>query len=359
MKDYIVANAGHPGDVSGIEQRILDAYQSLLDAEESIENVENILVDLSNESFDVCNALSFVDRLTEISNSVVDTLSSMINGITSAFSIGLQEDGETESGIADGEILEGGNVEDASIGNVEPTIAPGLEEYCATGILMKKYTMLKYKIEKIKLVIERKVLEVTKSVLIWTLDGRGSMMTVPIQAPLAATATAASLADSILSKVEMILTLIGSINMISVDGAGTAFFATPKSLTKTGIKIMNSNQSTTNNLPDAIRKLMTEVEESIKKSNGELKKSYIAAAAAEGAASAASGNFEYSGIGNLEVFDPQKVKDLVNAILTTVVDADALPRYEKLSILNPRFMVYLATGLEPAAKKSFGIPGFP
>jgi hypothetical protein len=46
-------------------------------------------------------------------------------------------------------------------------------------------------------------------------------------------------------------------------------------------------------------------------------------------------------------------------LLQALTDAEAVPRYEKLSITNVRFLVFLVTGFEPAGKNTFGIPGFP
>lgn len=339
-KDYEVANIDVSVEFPDIEQRFLDAYQALLDCEESFHNIEKMVMDLTEEEWDICNILTLINKFKEILTSIVEIPITTVSKISSALSI------------------QGLDVNVSASGDL-PSISAGLEVYCVVGIIMKKLQILKYQIEKTKLVIQRRILEITGKVLVWTLNGKGSLLTTPIQAALAAIAALASIVNAIMTALGVVLSLLSNIPVISIGAASAAFFMTPKSFMKTDISITNVNQSTTNNIPDVINEAISEAEESIKKANGVVKKAAIAAAASIGATSAAAGNFVYSGVGDLEVFDPNKIRQLVNAILAMLFDADALPRYEKLNITNIRFLTYLATGFEPAAKKSFGIPGFP
>ena len=80
---------------------------------------------------------------------------------------------------------------------------------------------------------------------------------------------------------------------------------------------------------------------------------------AAGAASATSGKFDPGSFGNLPKFDPSIIRTAVMMLFQMLVDADAVPRYEKLSVANIRFFVFLVTGFEPAGKNTFGMPGFP
>lgn len=340
MKDFEVANIGTSSDLSDIDDRFLDAYQATIDCEESFHNVEMMVMDLDFEECDVCNTLSLVNKYRDILSSISEIPVIAASKITSVLS-------------ANGMDM------DSSVSPDTPSMSAGLEAYCAVGIIMKRFQILKYKIEKTKLAIERRILEITKSVLVWTLDGKGSTLTAPIQAALATVAALASVVNVIMTALGAALSLLDNIPVTNVGAASAALFMTPKSFVKTDITIANANHSTTNSIPDVINRAITEAEESIKRANGALKKAAIAAAAADGAASASNGEFEYSGIGDFEVFDPNKIRQIVNAIMLTLVDAEVLPRYEKLNITNIRFMTYLATGFEPAAKKSFGIPGFP
>jgi len=347
MKDYDAANIEQMGEVSDVEQRLMDAYGVLLDAEKEFDCIKDAFINFDLRELDICNIDKLINDLKEILGSLLELLTSTISKLTSILSV----PNINIPSIPDSSVLD-------NIPN--PTIAAGLEDYCATGILLKKFQVLKFKMEKMKLLIERKVLEITNGVLVWTLNGRGSMLTTPIQVPLAAISALASVANTIMTVLGSILSLLSNIPFININAAGAALFMTPKSMMKTDITIANSNQSTTNSIPSFVDTALTEVEESIKKANGVIKKSKIAACAADGAASAAAGSFEYAGIGNVfEKFDPKKIRDLINALLATLFDADALPRYEKLNIINVRFLVYLVTGFEPAAKKSFGIPGMP
>lgn len=339
-KDFEVGNVEQSGELSGIETRMLDAYQATLDADSQIDEIEKTIAELEGKDLDICNAADLISQL----NSVKDALSSVSSLMT----------GKITSALTNFANLAAGGV-----GIDELKIASGVEDYMATGIILKKFQILKYKIEKINLCVERIALKVTGSVLKWTCDGKGSLLTVPIQGVLIALAEVAQVVNVIITALGVLLSLIDSITVINVKSASTALFLTPKSMMKQDISIINANQSTTNNIPEPIDKLITATEESIKKANGEVKKTKIAACASAALSSASNGNVEFQSVGDFEKFDPQKIRNLVKAIMLTLVDADAVPRYEKLSITNPRFMFYLITGFEPKAHASFGIPGFP
>ena len=340
MKDFEVANVDNSAELSDIETRMMDAYQGVLDSEAQIDEIEKVMNELDGVDLDICNAGDLVSQLNDVKDKLSQVASTMSGRITSA-------------------LTNSANLAAGGAGTDELKIASGVEKYLATGIILKKFQIIKYKIEKIKLVVERKALEVSGSVLRWCVDGRGSLLTVPIQGVLAALAAVAVVINTLMSALSVLLSLLDSITIINVKSASTALFMTPKSMMKQDISIMNANQSTTNNIPNPVDKLITTTEETAKKTNGEVKKAKVAAAAASASSSVSSGQFQYNSIGNFEVFDPAKIRALVKAIMLTLVDADAVPRYEKLSVTNPRFMAYLITGFEPKAHASFGIPGFP
>ena len=171
--------------------------------------------------------------------------------------------------------------------------------------------------------------------------------------------SAAAAANIILSVIDSIVTMINSVNIMNVNGAGMAFFPTPKSITKVDISISNSNQSTTNNIPDPVNQMISKSENPIRESNGKIKQAKILSMGAAGASSASSGNFDAGSFGSLPKFDPSIIRNAVTILMQMLVDADAVPRYEKLSISNIRFLVFLVTGFEPAGKRTFVIPGFP
>ena len=104
--------------------------------------------------------------------------------------------------------------------------------------------------------------------------------------------------------------------------------------------------------------MISKSENKIRESNGKLKHEKILSMGASGASSASSGIFDAGSFGSLPKFDPSIIRNDVTMLMNTIVDADAVPRYEKLSVSNIRVLVFLVTGFEPAGKKTFGIPGF-
>jgi hypothetical protein len=153
--------------------------------------------------------------------------------------------------------------------------------------------------------------------------------------------------------------MINGLTIMNVNGSGMAFFLTPKSIVKTDISILNPNQATTNFIPPGIDETITQAEQTVRKANGATKLAKIASMGAAGQSSAGSGEFNPGSFGSLPKFDTAAVRNAVNMILQAIVCAEAVPRYEKLSVSNIRFLTFLVTGFEPAGKKTFGIPGYP
>jgi hypothetical protein len=147
--------------------------------------------------------------------------------------------------------------------------------------------------------------------------------------------------------------------ILNVKSSGCCFFLTPKSFKKTDIKVMNVNKSLTNNIPEAIDKLLTQAEQKMKEKVADKRTNEISKMKANGANSAPSGELNVGSMGSFPKFSADEIKKARKILLQTLVDADGLPRYEDLKLTNVRFLVYLVTGFEPAANKSFGIPGFP
>ena len=224
---------------------------------------------------------------------------------------------------------------------------------------MKRFQIIKLKVSKFKLIVERKVFTITRDILKWTVEGKGSSATSALQAPLAALSAVASVANTILTALGTLLTFVENLFPLNVKAASCAFFMTPKSLSKVDISIANVNSSTTNTIPEPIDKALSKAESSIDEINKTKKVTAVASAAASGSASAASGSFSFLEIPNFDKFDSEIIIKAIRSILSSLFDAEPLPRYEKLTPINFRFLTYLATGLEPAAKQCFGLPGFP
>jgi hypothetical protein len=166
--------------------------------------------------------------------------------------------------------------------------------------------------------------------------------------------------NTISTVISSILSMINAMTIMNVNGAGMAFFPTPKSLTKTNINISNVNQSVTNFIPNAVDIAIEQAGQIFKKNRSVEKQTKIAAMSAAAAASVADdGVFDPGTLGGLSKFDANSVKNAINAILQTIVCAEATPRYESLKISYIRFLTFLVTGFEPAGKRTFGIPGYP
>ena len=223
-------------------------------------------------------------------------------------------------------------------------------KYLAVQIILKKFQILKYRIDLIKNEISIMIAKLTKMVLSGILVGKvmSSVM-----------ASAAAAVNSVLTIIDAIVTMINSTVILNVNGGCMTFFQTPKSIIKADMIIANSHQSTTNSIPDPINEMISEAENKIRTANGAIKKGRIIAMAAAGAASAVGGDFEPGSFGNIPKFDPSIIREAIMMIIQLLTDAEALPRYEKLSITNIRFLTFLVTGFEPAGKRTFGIPGFP
>jgi len=344
--DYEIDASLSSGNVVDVSASLSSAYKATTTIEDKLDDLESAINDAIPDKLDICNMGDTIASLTKIQSILADIVSSLASGITDSLTKGL--DINIDASV------------DASIGVSTNSVQIPVEmlQYLSTGIIMKKYQILKYRIEKIKLVVERMALEETEKVFVWVLAGKGSLLTAPIDAALAALSTVASLISVLLNILGLILTVLSNISIINVKGAGCMFFLTPKSMSSKDITVMNVNQSTTNNIPQPVDIAISEASMIIDQANKVSIDAGVAAMSAAGAATAATG-LDLGEFPKLPKFDPQKVRDAINLLLQLLLDADALPRYEKLSILNPRFMVFLITGFEPAAYQTFGIPGQP
>jgi hypothetical protein len=189
-------------------------------------------------------------------------------------------------------------------------------------------------------------------------DDAGSAISAPIKALLMGIAITANVLATI---VGVILNVINSIVILNVDATGCAFGPTPKSfMTTSKMTVANSKQSTTAPIPEPIDTLITEAERGYEKAKGEIKKAQVLAMASAGASSIAGGGvFDPGSFPSLPKLDGTAIRQAISLLLATIFEAEALPRYEKLTPTNIRFLTFLITGFEPAAQKTFGIPGFP
>ena len=349
---------GKPNETSDDSLRLFLAYDAVCHAEEQLDSIEKDIETSIPTKIDLCKMQEVLMILDKVQNAMINVQNVMTSSITNVLSDTSQDVTNLNEGIdAAKTAVKNKLSKDSSTAQL--SVDSKYTKYLATQIILKNFQILKYRIEMIKTGIQITIATLTKSVISGLLCGKGSAKD-PINATMSSTMTsAAAAANIILSVIDSIVTMINSVNIMNVNGAGMAFFPTPKSITKVDISISNSNQSTTNNIPDPVNQMISKSENQIRESNGKIKQAKILSMGAAGASSASSGNFDAGSFGSLPKFDPSIIRNAVTILMQMLVDADAVPRYEKLSISNIRFLVFLVTGFEPAGKKTFGIPGFP
>ena len=349
---------GKPNETSDDSLRLFLAYDAVCHAEEQLDSIEKDIETSIPTKIDLCKMQEVLMILDKVQNAMINVQNVMTSSITNFLSDTSQDVTNLNEGIdASKTAVKNKLSKDSSTAQL--SVDSKYTKYLATQIILKNFQILKYRIEMIKTGVQITIATLTKSVISGLLCGKGSAKD-PINATMSSTMTsAAAAANIILSVIDSIVTMINSVNIMNVNGAGMAFFPTPKSITKVDISISNSNQSTTNNIPDSVDHMISKSENQIRESNGKLKQAKILSMGAAGASSASSGNFDAGSFGSLPKFDPSIIRNAVTILMQMLVDADAVPRYEKLSISNIRFLVFLVTGFEPAGKRTFGIPGFP
>ena len=349
---------GKPNETSDDSLRLFSAYDAVCHAEEQLDSIEKDIENSIPTKIDLCKMQEVLMILDKVQNAMINVQNVMTSSITNVLSDTSQDVTNLNEGIdAAKTAVKNKLSKDSSTAQL--SVDSKYTKYLATQIILKNFQILKYRIEMIKTGVQITIATLTKSVISGLLCGKGSAKD-PINATMSSTMTsAAAAANTILSVIDSIVTMINSVNIMNVNGAGMAFFPTPKSITKVDINIANSNQSTTNNIPDSVNQMISKSENQIRESNGKIKQAKILSMGAAGASSASSGNFDAGSFGSLPKFDPSIIRNAVTILMQMLVDADAVPRYEKLSISNIRFLVFLVTGFEPAGKRTFGIPGFP
>ena len=349
---------GKPNETSDDSLRLFSAYDAVCHAEEQLDSIEKDIETSIPTKIDLCKIQEVLMILDKVQNAMINVQNVMTSSITNVLSDTSQDVTNLNEGV-DATKTDVKNKLSKDSSTAQLSVDSKYTKYLATQIILKNFQILKYRIEMIKTGVQITIATLTKSVISGLLCGKGSAKD-PINATMSSTMTsAAAAANTILSVIDSIVTMINSVNIMNVNGAGMAFFPTPKSITKVDISISNSNQSTTNNIPDSVNQMISKSENQIRESNGKLKQAKILSMGASGASSAQSGNFDAGSFGSLPKFDPSIIRNAVTILMQMLVDADAVPRYEKLSISNIRFLVFLVTGFEPAGKRTFGIPGFP
>lgn len=405
-KQIDCATVTEGGFVKDLAKTFVDCYKSLFDIELKVDDIEKLATNIFPEEFKICDIPEYLQKMQNLITEVVSVPVDMVNALNAAISGISEELKEKAQELADkvseeiGELTDKAQdkindakdaitdkaeeikekVEDKAedvkekIDNAVSDTKDGLSEligqlkipaeavkYPAMGIILKRFQIIKYRCEIIQKSLLVMMAKARKKVLCSLLTGKddaGSPATIPLKSFLMGVAVVANVIATIIG---ILLNIINSIVILNVDGAGCAFGPTPKSLMSTcKMTVANSKQSTTCSIPEPVDLAITEAENQYEVAKGETKKAQVLAMASAGAASIAGGGvFNPGQFPSLPKMDGTAIRQAIKLILMTLVDAEALPRYEKLTPINIRFLVFLITGFEPAAKNAFGLPGFP
>ena len=378
-----------------LAETFVECYKSVFDIELKIDEIEKIALEIIPEDFVLCDIPEYLNKFTELVQEVVTIPNELIGALNTAITGVVTELSEKAKELANKAIEEVNEAVDQAkdavqekidevkekIDEKKEEVAESIEEkkdemtetlnslkipleavkYAAMGIILKRFQIIKYRCEIIQKNIMILMAKLRKKVLLELMhnkDDSGSPATTGIKSFLM---TMAVVANVIAIVMGVILNIINSIVILNVDASGCCFGPTPKSLMMNSkMTVANVNGSTTAPIPQPIEKLISEAENQVEKANGEIKKANVLAMASNAAASVSGGgSFNPGSFPALPKFDGKAVRQAIALLIMTLVDAEALPRYEKLTPINIRFMVFLITGFEPAAKKTFGFPGFP
>ena len=374
---------GKNSEQADTNSRLLAAYDAVCEAEESLQKIEKNIENALPNIIDPCQILQITEKLTGLADEMIKVQNVMTTAVNNALSATIQQGMQEVQNMtdkADKIITKQEQKITTAISEVESEITDKMDKittnlkqeeekleidqqytkYLATQIILKKFQIIKLRIEYVKVGVQITTETLIKNVYISMLSGKGSALDPNISEQISNIQKAAQAVNTVSNAISTILAMINSLTILNVNGAGMAFFPTPKSITKTDINIANANQSVTNFIPNEIDLAIEQAGQLFKKNRGIEKKAKIAAMGATAAASVADGGtFNPGNLGGLSKFDANAIKSAINTILQTLVCAEATPRYENLKISYIRFLTFLVTGFEPAGKKTFGIPGYP
>jgi ElaB/YqjD/DUF883 family membrane-anchored ribosome-binding protein len=405
-KEIDCATVNEEGFAQDLAVTFVDCYKSMFDIELKVDEIEKLARDVLPEEFKICDIPIYLQKMQELITEVVSIPTEMISALNGAIS-GVTQDiqnklQELANKVAE-EIKEVTDKAQDKLDEIKDAVSDKIDEvtdkiedkiedlkenvnekadavkddisalmdklkipaeavqYPAMGIILKRFQIIQYRCQIIQKNLMLLMAQARKKVLCSLLIGKddaGSPATTQFKLFLMGVAAGAMVIAVI---IDVILTLINSIVILNVDAGGCAFGPTPKSLMMTSkMVVANTKQSTTCSIPEPVDLAITEAEKQYETVKGETKKAQVLAMSSAGAASVASGGlFNPGNFPPLPKLDGDTIRQAIKLILMLLVDAEALPRYEKLTPINIRFLVFLITGFEPAAKKTFGMPGFP
>lgn len=233
----------------------------------------------------------------------------------------------------------------------------GFENCIAMQLILKRLQVCLLYVKRIVLKIKIKVAEFTKKMVEAMINGNGSVVPDPISISVNAVFSALGLiVNALLMVIDAFLQAI-AIGPIGLDAQSITLFLTPKSMNNTKAPAYNPNSSVIDRLPNIIKMTLHEIEKSVEKINNAIKIAAIATGATMGAAAILMKNPSFGISKTLSKVKPGTLQKQIENVLDFLPIPMGMPKYEKLKFTNLGFMAYLITGFEPAAHKSFGIPG--
>ena len=371
---------GNSSEQADTNSRLFAAYDAVCEAEESLQKIEKNIENAVPKKVNPCQTVQITEKLTGLADDMINVQNVMTKAVNNALSATIQQGTQEMTDQADKIVSNRGKDQTSTLSDneVEMTdesdkintngeqkeekleIDQQYTKYLATQIILKKFQIIKLRIEYVKVGVQITTETLLKNLYISMLSGKGSANDQNIATQISSIQKTAQAVNTVSNAVSTILAMINSLTILNVNGAGMAFFPTPKSITKTDINIANANQSVTNFMPNAIDLAIEQAGQLFKEKRGAEKKAKVAAMSATAAASVADGGtFSPGSLGGLSKFDANAIKNAINTILQGLVCAEATPRYENLKISYIRFLTFLVTGFEPAGKRTFGIPGYP
>lgn len=256
------------------------------------------------------------------------------------------------------------------VNNVQDKIENGDSKFAKKVRKIKRF--IKKAIKKIKILIlevKKLILEAqlivyknTKTVIESLANGRAVAALDAVFA--GALAALQSCAASISVGLQVVSAIIQSLlsAFMAIEGGTMAFFMTPKiilsgKLLQTMKPLELNNDIFSFGIMNIVNNVIDEYIKSINDINVATCTAYIVSMLAE---FAVTGQITEGSV-NIEKIDPEHIKKLVQDIIATLLAniSEPMPKYEKISILNIRYLLWLTTVFQPSMKLSFGYPGMP
>lgn len=304
---------------SFMDESILDAYDKTCAMEKGIENSEKAFQEISKRAGgDPCETIVTSNKLTEVVQDVTSVVSNA-SGTIRVFN--------------------------------------GFQNCIAMQVVLKRLQLCLLRAKRLVVKIKLKIAEITKKLLIAMVSGKGSSIPNPVIEAINAVFMALGTAINIV--LQLIETFMSAVSAgpLGVNPQGMTFFFTPKSMNMTKITVLNPNSAIGDRYPQPVYITLFNIRKAVDVANAAIKKAALVAGAAAGAVSIMSDNPKFGISSKLSRINPGKLQKAVDLAEDLIPIPLGLPRYEKLKFTNLGFLAFLITGFEPAAHKSFGIPG--